>query len=77
MHKYLRAIGFSEGKNRKEMHELILQAMREAQQKITPRLMIKNYLRNISFILLKESESAYVEYLMKMMCYTTNIIFRF
>ena len=33
MHKYLRAIGFSEGKNRKEMHELILQAMREAQQK--------------------------------------------
>ena len=33
MHKYLRAVGFSEDRNRKEMHELILQAMREAQQK--------------------------------------------
>lgn len=33
MHRFLRAVGFSEERSRKEMHELILKVMQSAQQK--------------------------------------------
>ncbi|MBE5879986.1 MAG: DUF3881 family protein [Lachnospiraceae bacterium] len=51
MHKYLRAVGFSEKKSRKEIHELIILAMKEAQQKNYTSLDDKELLAEYCFYL--------------------------